>query len=65
MVFWQLSMQLILKDFNLEFRGAHNPYKIIMRRMIKHRRGRVINISSIIAQTGFSGLSVYGAPKVD
>ena len=31
--------------------------------MIKYRRGRVINISSIIADTGFSGLSVYGATK--
>ncbi len=37
--------------------------KYLTRRMIKHRRGRVINISSIIAETGFSGLSVYGATK--
>ena len=37
--------------------------KYLTRRMIKHRRGRVINISSIIAQTGFSGLSAYGATK--
>ena len=37
--------------------------KYLTRRMIKHRRGRVINISSIIAGTGFSGLSVYGATK--
>ena len=37
--------------------------KYLTRRMIKHRRGRVVNISSIIAETGFSGLSVYGATK--
>lgn len=37
--------------------------KYLTRRMIKHKRGRVVNISSIIAQTGFSGLSVYGATK--
>lgn len=37
--------------------------KYLTRRMIKYRRGRVVNISSIIAQTGFSGLSVYGATK--
>jgi len=37
--------------------------KDLTRRMIKCRRGRVVNISSIIAQTGFSGLSVYGATK--
>lgn len=37
--------------------------KYLTRRMIKNRRGRVVNISSIIAQTGFSGLAVYGATK--
>ena len=37
--------------------------KYLTRRMIKYRRGRVVNISSIIAQAGFSGLSVYGATK--
>ena len=37
--------------------------KYLSRRMIKYRRGRVVNISSIIAQTGFSGLSAYGATK--
>ena len=37
--------------------------KYLTRKMIKLKRGRVINISSIIAQTGFSGLSVYGATK--
>ena len=37
--------------------------KYLTRRMIKHRRGRVVNISSIIAETGFSSLSVYGATK--
>ena len=37
--------------------------KYLTRRMIKLRQGRVINISSIIAQTGFSGLSAYGATK--
>lgn len=37
--------------------------KYLTRRMIKYRRGRVVNVSSIIAQTGFSGLSIYGATK--
>jgi len=37
--------------------------KYLVRHMIKARRGRIVNISSIIAQTGFSGLSVYGATK--
>jgi len=38
--------------------------KYLVRQMMKQRRGRGVNISSIIAQTGFSGLSVYGATKV-
>lgn len=37
--------------------------KFACRSMLNHREGRVINISSIIATTGFSGLSVYGATK--
>ncbi|MBT2772450.1 SDR family NAD(P)-dependent oxidoreductase [Halomonas sp. ISL-60] len=37
--------------------------KYVVRQMMKVRRGRIVNISSIIAQTGFSGLSVYGATK--
>ena len=37
--------------------------KYLTRRMIKYRRGRVVNISSIIAHSGFSGLSVSGATK--
>ncbi|MCA8866733.1 MULTISPECIES: SDR family NAD(P)-dependent oxidoreductase [unclassified Halomonas] len=37
--------------------------KYMVRQMMKVRRGRIVNISSIIAQTGFSGLSVYGATK--
>jgi 3-oxoacyl-[acyl-carrier protein] reductase len=31
--------------------------------MLLQRRGRIINVSSIIADTGFSGLSVYAASK--
>ena len=31
--------------------------------MVAGKGGRIINISSIIASTGFSGLSVYGATK--
>lgn len=37
--------------------------KICLRSMIKEKKGLVINISSIIASTGFSGLSVYAASK--
>jgi 3-oxoacyl-[acyl-carrier protein] reductase len=37
--------------------------KYLTRSMMLNRRGRVINISSIIAKTGFNGLSVYAATK--
>jgi 3-oxoacyl-[acyl-carrier protein] reductase len=37
--------------------------KYLLRSMLLNRRGRIINISSIIAKTGFNGLSVYGASK--
>lgn len=37
--------------------------KYISRLMLLNLRGRIINVSSIIASTGFNGLSVYGATK--
>lgn len=37
--------------------------KYAIRSMLLHRKGRIINIASIIASTGFNGLSVYGASK--
>ncbi|MGC4016777.1 MAG: SDR family oxidoreductase [Luteolibacter sp.] len=37
--------------------------KYALRSMLPQRRGRVVNIASIIASTGFNGLSVYGATK--
>jgi 3-oxoacyl-[acyl-carrier protein] reductase len=37
--------------------------KYVMRAMMTAGEGRIVNISSIIGFTGFSGLSVYGATK--
>jgi len=37
--------------------------KYVSRAMMTARRGRIVNISSIIAATGYNGLSVYGATK--
>jgi 3-oxoacyl-[acyl-carrier protein] reductase len=37
--------------------------KYVSRQMLSAGQGRIINISSIIAQTGYAGLSVYGATK--
>lgn len=37
--------------------------KYVVRSMMAERQGRIINISSVVAQTGYSGLSVYSATK--
>src|ERR1700738_3230956 len=37
--------------------------KYIVRHMMADGAGRIINMSSIISQTGYNGLSVYGATK--
>lgn len=37
--------------------------KYLLRPMLINRGGRIVNISSIIATTGFNGLSVYAATK--
>jgi 3-oxoacyl-[acyl-carrier protein] reductase len=46
--------------------NLHAPIHLVKyasRSMIPRKRGRIVNISSIIAVTGFSGLSVYAATK--
>lgn len=37
--------------------------KYLIRPMLLNGKGRIINVSSIMASTGFSGLAVYGATK--
>jgi 3-oxoacyl-[acyl-carrier protein] reductase len=37
--------------------------KYVVRHMMAEGAGRVVNISSVIAATGYNGLSVYGATK--
>jgi 3-oxoacyl-[acyl-carrier protein] reductase len=37
--------------------------KYLSRRMASEGRGRIVNVSSIVARTGFRGLSVYAAAK--
>jgi len=37
--------------------------KYIMRSMMTERSGRIINVASVVALTGYSGLSVYSATK--
>jgi len=37
--------------------------KYVVRHMMAEGEGRIVNVSSIIASTGYNGLSVYGATK--
>jgi 3-oxoacyl-[acyl-carrier protein] reductase len=37
--------------------------KYVVRSMMSQREGRIVNIASIVAATGYSGLSVYSATK--
>jgi 3-oxoacyl-[acyl-carrier protein] reductase len=37
--------------------------KYVVRQMMADGKGRIVNMSSIIARTGYNGLSVYGATK--
>jgi 3-oxoacyl-[acyl-carrier protein] reductase len=37
--------------------------KYVARMMMTERTGRIVNIASIVASTGYSGLSVYSATK--
>ena len=37
--------------------------KYVVRSMMTQRAGRIVNIASIVAHTGYSGLSVYSATK--
>lgn len=43
--------------------GTITLTKYALRSMLVRRAGRIVNVASIIATTGFSGLSVYGASK--
>lgn len=55
------------QDINAVLRvNLHAPIvlsKFACRSMLRQQSGRIINIASIIATTGFNGLSVYGATK--
>ncbi|MGI2156615.1 SDR family NAD(P)-dependent oxidoreductase [Shewanella baltica] len=48
---------------NLNIQAPILLSKYLQRPMLLNQSGRIINISSIIARTGFNGLSVYAASK--
>jgi 3-oxoacyl-[acyl-carrier protein] reductase len=48
---------------NVNVTGTIVLTKYAVRSMLRKREGRIVNVASIIATTGFNGLSVYGASK--
>lgn len=62
-----LLLRLSAKDFDkqmsINLRGAFNCSKSSIKHMIKNRAGRVINISSVVGETGNAGQCVYAAAK--
>lgn len=48
---------------NVNLKGAFLCSKIIGRSMLSHRSGKVVNVASIIGQTGNVGQANYGASK--
>ncbi|MEM9943945.1 MAG: SDR family NAD(P)-dependent oxidoreductase [Planctomycetota bacterium] len=53
----------IRKVLNVNLLAAITMTKYVSRSMLEQAEGRIVNISSIIASTGYSGLSVYAASK--
>lgn len=53
----------IIRLMNINVTGTLLLTKYISRSMLRKRTGRIVNVSSIIASTGFNGLSVYAASK--
>jgi 3-oxoacyl-[acyl-carrier protein] reductase len=49
--------------FRTNLIGPITLTKHIMRSMLANGEGRIVNVSSIVASTGFHGLSVYAATK--
>jgi 3-oxoacyl-[acyl-carrier protein] reductase len=47
----------------INLRGTANCTKAVCRGMIRERYGRIINISSVVGQTGNAGQSAYAASK--
>jgi 3-oxoacyl-[acyl-carrier protein] reductase len=48
---------------DLNLKGTIQMTKLVSRRMLRARSGRIVNISSIVGLSGYRGLSVYSATK--
>ena len=48
---------------DLNLRGTIHLTRLVTRRMLVQRSGKIINVSSVVGLTGYRGLSVYSATK--
>lgn len=48
---------------DLNLRGTLTVTKAVVRRMLRQGAGRIINISSVVGQSGYRGLAPYSATK--
>lgn len=48
---------------DLNLKATIHLTRLVVRTMLAHGGGRIVNISSIVGQSGYRGLSVYGATK--
>jgi 3-oxoacyl-[acyl-carrier protein] reductase len=55
--------QSIDEMIDLNLRGTIHLTRLVTRRMLVQRSGKIINVSSVVGLTGYRGLSVYSATK--
>jgi 3-oxoacyl-[acyl-carrier protein] reductase len=48
---------------DLNLKGTIYLTRLVSRRMLAHRSGHIVNISSIVGRAGYRGLAVYSATK--
>jgi len=48
---------------DLNLKGTLHMSRLVTRRMLTRRRGWIVNISSVVARSGYRGLAVYSATK--
>jgi 3-oxoacyl-[acyl-carrier protein] reductase len=59
----QLSEDDWHRTLDVDLTGAYRTTKRALRRMVRNRYGRVVNISSVVAATGSPGQANYAAAK--
>jgi len=58
-----IALDEVRRQFETNVFGLIRMCQLVLPGMRARGEGRIVNISSIIASTGYSGLSVYGATK--